>query len=238
MLLEEQFHQEMLNIYQRAGQEADYWARRYLGAVKRKRGLAYAKELLKARRNKEMPSGFVALQDSGRSDISVEALALRPEFINLFAPAEVAEARRRLHSIPEYAIRKVVPSEQVFPEKMPEGLTYVEGAVQTVVVNTYERDSQARAKCLAKHGYNCSVCGMNFKEVYGEIGEGFIHVHHKKPLAAIRQEYELDPVKDLAPVCPNCHAMLHRIAPPLSIAELKDKIAAYKATRKLPKALV
>lgn len=171
----------------------------------------------------------MALTDSGRSDISVEALVLRSEFIGLFNQAEVSEARRRLDAIPEYAIRRNVSPEQVHPETMPVGLPYTEGAARTVTVNAYERNPSARATCIAKHGNSCSVCGMNFKDIYGEIGDGFIHVHHKKPLATIREEYELDPVKDLAPVCPNCHAMLHRVAPALSIIELRAKIAVHRA---------
>ncbi len=59
---------------------------------------------------------------------------------------------------------------------------------------------------------------------YGQIGEGFIHVHHLKPLSEIGQEYEVDPIEDLRPVCPNCHAMLHRKKPPYTIEQLKDLI--------------
>ena len=65
---------------------------------------------------------------------------------------------------------------------------------------------------------------MSFEETYGEIGKGFIHVHHKKPLATTRKDYVIDPVKDLVPVCPNCHAMLHTSDPPLSVDELKSLI--------------
>jgi len=232
MSLEQNFHQAMLGIYERAGSEVGYWAKRYLGAVKRKTGLVYAKELLRVKKKQQVQSGFEALTDSGRSDISVEALVLRPEFIGLFNLEEVAEAKRRLDAIPEYAIRRGVPPEQVYPETMLEGLPYTEGGARTVTVNAYERNPLARAVCIARHGHNCSVCQMNFKDVYGEIGDGFIHVHHKKPLATIRKEYELDPLKDLAPVCPNCHAMLHRVAPALSIIELRAKIAAHKAQQK------
>ena len=70
---------------------------------------------------------------------------------------------------------------------------------------------------------------MSFSEVYGEIGEGFIHVHHKKPLAAMRTDYTIDPRKDLTPVCPNCHAMLHTKNPPLGVDEL---VALYESRRK------
>jgi 5-methylcytosine-specific restriction protein A len=68
------------------------------------------------------------------------------------------------------------------------------------------------------------VCGLIFKDYYGDIGTGFIHVHHLKPVSVMKQEYEMDPISDLRPVCPNCHAMLHKNDPPFSIEELKDLI--------------
>lgn len=109
-------------------------------------------------------------------------------------------------------------SEEVDPEKT------VEGAVKQVFVNVFERSPIARKKCIEHHGCYCSVCGFNFFDYYGDVGKDFIHVHHLKPLHEIRGEYEVDAVKDLRPVCPNCHAMLHRRNPAYSIEELKEII--------------
>ncbi len=69
---------------------------------------------------------------------------------------------------------------------------------------------------------------MSFQERYGEIGRGFIHVHHRKPLALRRAEYKLRPTIDLVPVCPNCHAMLHTKTPPLGVDELREIMAPRK----------
>lgn len=99
---------------------------------------------------------------------------------------------------------------------------YIEGATKTITVNGYERNREARQMCLKVHGCICSVCDFNFEQEFGEIGKGFIHVHHLKPLAEIGNEYELHPVEDLRPVCPNCHAMLHRKRPAYSIEELQQ----------------
>ena len=85
-----------------------------------------------------------------------------------------------------------------------------EGAKKTIVVNSFERNREARNACIAAHGCKCSVCGMDFEKMYGEIGHGFIHVHHIIPISTIGEEYKIDPIKDLVPVCPNCHAMLHK----------------------------
>lgn len=103
----------------------------------------------------------------------------------------------------------------------------LEGAKKTVTVNAYERNTEARQRCLDKWGLNCSVCSFHFQLVYGEIGRGYIHVHHIKPLSEIGEEYEVDPEKDLRPVCPNCHSMLHKEKPALSIEQLKERLALY-----------
>ncbi len=101
---------------------------------------------------------------------------------------------------------------------------FYEGSVKQITVNAYERDSEARKKCLDFYGLNCIVCGFNFEKKYGEAGKGFIHVHHLKPLSEIGEKYELNPVQDLRPVCPNCHAVLHKRKPLYSIEELKKII--------------
>lgn len=98
---------------------------------------------------------------------------------------------------------------------------FYEGAVMKVLANRYERNIKARHQCIKKHGCKCCVCGCDFSERYGKLGEGFIHVHHLVPIGNIGKEYVLDPVKDLVPVCPNCHYMLHRSNPPMKPDELK-----------------
>lgn len=96
-----------------------------------------------------------------------------------------------------------------------------EGALVKVMANKYERNQKARRECVAKKGYQCLVCGEDFEVTYGELGKGFIHVHHLTPISSIGKEYELNVETDLVPVCPNCHYMLHRKDPPYTIEELK-----------------
>ncbi len=71
--------------------------------------------------------------------------------------------------------------------------------------------------------FNVWFAILHFEEEYGNIGKCFIHVHHLTQLADIRQGYEVNPIKDLRPVCPNCHAMLHKKNPPYTIEQLKLK---------------
>ncbi|MEJ5203591.1 MAG: HNH endonuclease [Anaerolineales bacterium] len=112
----------------------------------------------------------------------------------------------------------------IFAEEAEISNTYYEGAKRQVAVNVYERNLGARMVCIQHYGVNCSVCGFNFEETYGKIGIGYIHVHHIKPLSQIGKNYKLNPITDLRPVCPNCHAMIHQRNPPYSIEELRSML--------------
>ncbi|RYD85657.1 MAG: DUF3427 domain-containing protein [Verrucomicrobiaceae bacterium] len=114
-----------------------------------------------------------------------------------------------------------MPSDNCAPEEVLPIVLYREGTVHQIMVNAYERNNAARRTCIAHWGTNCAVCNFDFGETYGPRGEGFIHVHHLRPLVEIGETYEVDPITDLRPVCPNCHAMLHR-GELLSIEELQE----------------
>lgn len=86
----------------------------------------------------------------------------------------------------------------------------LEGAEVLRLLSIHERDPILRSACLAIHGHACVICGCDLGAIYGDIGEGFIHVHHIRPLSGETQGRKTDPGKDLIPVCPNCHAIIHR----------------------------
>lgn len=117
---------------------------------------------------------------------------------------------------------------QSSPDEIPRGTSIKEGAVLRVNVNRYERDPGARRRCIEHFGCKCSVCDFDFNERFGDIGAGFVHVHHLTPISSIGDEYLLDPIQDLRPVCPNCHAMLHRKNPPFSIEEMKQVLRKHR----------
>ena len=100
--------------------------------------------------------------------------------------------------------------------------TYTEGTPNQVSITKYERNPFARKKCLEHYGFNCIICDFNFESKYGDLGKGFIHVHHLKQVATVGQAHEIDPIKDLRPVCPNCHSIIHRKKTPLTIDEVKQ----------------
>jgi 5-methylcytosine-specific restriction protein A len=118
-------------------------------------------------------------------------------------------------------IASVLPIELTAFRHADEVLGYPEGAVSQVLVNRYERDPRNRKAAIALHGKICMACGFNFQEIYGELGDDYIVVHHLTPVSAMGEDYIVDPEKDLVTICANCHAMVHRRNPPLTINELK-----------------
>lgn len=141
----------------------------------------------------------------------------------LHEPEVLNYLRKELHeSVPEPLYNE---GDHIHLPEEVEANTYFEGVKKTITINAYERNSEARLKCLEYYGTNCEICGFNFEDTYGKIGKGYIHVHHLTPLSEIAEEYELDPIRDLRPVCPNCHAMLHKLHKGTqchTIDELKD----------------
>jgi hypothetical protein len=119
----------------------------------------------------------------------------------------------------------------MIPEEVDGSGQLLEGAVKTISVNAYERNREARSKCIEHHGWACAVCEYDMAGLYGEFGEGVIHVHHLRELASLGKEYEVDPVKDLRPVCPNCHAILHTSSPAMTIKQLRKVLAGRKPIR-------
>lgn len=102
---------------------------------------------------------------------------------------------------------------------------FVEGAVRDVTLQSCERSSQARTVCIAHYGYNCFVCGVNLKTKYCGLPLELIHVHHEEPLASIAGTRETNPIDDLKPVCPNCHAVIHSRTPPYSIQDVRHMLS-------------
>lgn len=124
---------------------------------------------------------------------------------------------------------KCVINDAQLPEELPHGIEYQEGAVQQIKVNRYERDRKARDVCLSHYGHICQICTTKLSNTYGAIAENFIHVHHVKPLSEIGEAYLVDPIADLIPVCPNCHAVIHLKNPSYSPEEVRAMIWRWKS---------
>lgn len=119
-----------------------------------------------------------------------------------------------------------------FPEEVElEDGPLNDGRVRQITVNAYERNPKARRRCIQHHKARCAVCGVNLADVYGAVAEGFIHVHHLKPLASVGKQHKLNPVEDLRPVCPNCHAIIHLGGCTRSLDEVRGLLQTSKRKR-------
>ena len=94
----------------------------------------------------------------------------------------------------------------------PQGSTdkdYSEAERYVKEVTLISRSRGARKACLDHFGTNCVICGFDAAHEYGELKAGLIHVHHLEALSDTSGERVVDPIKDLVPVCPNCHMVIH-----------------------------
>ena len=217
MTTEQDLHEELLSLYRRTGEAAGYWPSYFLRSVRKHGGLAIAKKLLAPG---QVSSGFNKLSEVRRADLSVEAIVLERRFAGLFSEDELRVARDRLATLPPAAHPQIETSERLGDE-LDESSMHREGSVRRITVNSFERDPKARQACIRHNGVLCAVCGFDFEATYGDIGKGFTHVHHKRPLSSLRSSYRVNPKNDLVPVCPNCHSMLHRRDPPYDVEQLR-----------------
>jgi 5-methylcytosine-specific restriction protein A len=98
-----------------------------------------------------------------------------------------------------------------------------EGGVIMRLHKRYERDpkliAEKRKAAKSAGAIACEVCGFDFHSAYGELGSGYIEVHHTKPVHTMKAGHKTK-LEDLALLCANCHRMAHRKRVPLSLAEI------------------
>jgi hypothetical protein len=103
-----------------------------------------------------------------------------------------------------------------------------EGTTRLVSHFRRERDrnlvaAKKAAVLSAKGNLSCEVCGFDFSATYGSLGDDFCEVHHLTPLSASRNTVTTT-LADLAVLCSNCHRIIHRSEPMLSVAELSEVV--------------
>ena len=119
-----------------------------------------------------------------------------------------------------------------------ENMFISEGRKKSVTAQIYERSRLLRDRAIEHYTRNgiivCAACGFDFYKTYGELGHGYIEIHHQKP---VYQYVEADfsrlvtlAINDLIPLCANCHRIVHRKkGNPLSVQELVDILANQNA---------
>ncbi|WP_409422309.1 HNH endonuclease [Pseudaeromonas sp. ZJS20] len=106
--------------------------------------------------------------------------------------------------------------------------TFLEGKSKLVLHKTKEREETLvrykKQKVFDSQGkLSCEVCGFDFYATYGERGLGYIECHHNIPISSLSDETQMTP-EDLSLLCANCHRIIHRKAPWISVNDLKDII--------------
>ena len=149
---------------------------------------------------------------------ALQSLSLHIDYYEGITKGNVVKPKELLN---EYLEKSKYIIDDYFGEEISKGDKLTEGATKSIRVNIYERNPIARKKCLEYYDTKCTICKFDFEIKYGELGKGYIHIHHILDISQIGKEYEVDFTKDLVPVCPNCHAMLHKQKPALGIDELK-----------------
>ena len=137
-----------------------------------------------------------------KTDVLAEGLDWYIEFLDLPVQPAVTPGKKR--------ISRATPDE--------------EGKHVTREQTVIQRNLEARRKCIEIYGYKCAACGKVMTDMYGELGKDFIEVHHRSPIHLFDDTHVVDPEKDLIPLCPNCHAMIHKLKDPGDVELLKSII--------------
>ncbi len=87
--------------------------------------------------------------------------------------------------------------------------------------------AEKKAKMRAALGeLYCEVCDLSETQAvvrFGALTGDIFECHHTKPLYTLTGRTTTR-VADLAVVCPTCHRALHRIEPPITVAEMKTRV--------------
>lgn len=102
---------------------------------------------------------------------------------------------------------------------------FPEGRVLYRLHRARERSASLRdnAKAAAlKKGKRlaCVACDFEFADKYGDVGRGFIECHHTRPVSELADGAKTR-LKDVALLRSNCHRMVHRRRPWLSMDDLR-----------------
>jgi len=167
-------------------------------------------------------NGFFAITESGHEYLNNNSASLKYLFDNQFQYPDLVDGVRVIHEAVAKK-RKILE----FDEDAP----VFEGRKKTASRVVSERSKVLRDAAIqyyTKGGHiRCVVCGFDFYSVYGEIGKGFIEIHHKKPLFQYEDEdtnlFLNEAIIRVAPLCSNCHRIIHRNRN--SVLEVEDLIA-------------
>lgn len=117
-------------------------------------------------------------------------------------------------------------------EAFDEEIVIYEGAMTMRETPLYQRSKFLRDRAveyyrdISEGELICEICNFNYKDRYGEAGNGYIEIHHRRPVYMYKGD-DLnktvdEAIKNLAPLCANCHRIVHRKRPPYSLDEVRS----------------
>lgn len=170
--------------------------------------------------------GYVEITKDGKAHLKQNQDILKYLLINDFTYTDLTE---NLRKVEENQNKKKI-------ETFDENIIIQEGTKRLTEVSVYERSTTLRNFAITyftkDDRISCNCCSFNFGDFYGEtIGKGFIEIHHTKPIFKYEDE-DIEntlkqAVKNLTPVCSNCHRMIHRNwKKPIEIQDLINNINA------------
>lgn len=106
--------------------------------------------------------------------------------------------------------------------------SFAEGERSRREATFFKRNPKLRSAAIDQHGLACFGCDFNFELAYGEVGAGYIEIHHLNPLAerndSVKGEVEMTRIEEVIPLCANCHRIVHRRKKLLSLDDLRAAI--------------
>jgi hypothetical protein len=175
---------------------------------------------LRSHQTLEAP-GYATYESRGRqgywriTELGQHVLVQNSDFIKIalvpgFTSAAITQALSRL----DYTSPNRLPRISVFDEDE----AVKEGARGHAQRTVYERSRRLRVAaieyCTIRGKLQCEVCGFSFEKTYGDLGSGFIEIHHKKPIFCLEgqsiEQTIAEAIRDVAALCANCHRMVHR----------------------------
>ena len=126
------------------------------------------------------------------------------------------------------AIKSFVESDESYVTSDLDDYDDIEAQEGNLLVRVHryrERDKKIISKKKEKvlndtDRLQCEGCGFEFRETYGRRGDGFIECHHTKPVSEMMPG-DKTTLDDLCLICSNCHRMIHRSKPWLTMDQLK-----------------
>lgn len=175
--------------------------------------------------------GYWHITDAGKSYLETNRLFLEYIIEQGYSYEVQQEALAQTPKIDELSQKEIALFDETILEK---DIYIVEGKKRDRKQTTYERSKSLREYAIRYYSKDrrilCAVCDFDFESVYGEHGVGFIEIHHTKPIFSYEgddtQKKLKTALKDVVPLCSNCHRMIHRKRDRmLTVDELREIIA-------------